>query len=87
MVSRKHKAKMNEMLISLYVQDNIKEMLDELSDEYGVPKSQIMSYAMLAMKYRVSKAIDILPRYLVPSKAARWKNNLNLEQFEKDFGG
>ncbi len=86
MVSKKHKAKMNEMLLSLYVQDNIKEDLDILSDELGVPKSQIVSYALLAMKYRVSGAIDILPRYLVPSKSARWKSNLNLEQFEKDFG-
>jgi hypothetical protein len=87
LTSKKHNKRMNEKRVSLFFDDETKGLLNDLSTEWGVPKSQIVAYFLLAGAHNVNQARSILPRYLVPSESPVWNYNIDLEQFRKDLGG
>jgi hypothetical protein len=86
-LSKKQRQEMDEKRVTLYFDEKTRQDLQDLSDELGVPRSQIMAYFFLAGMNNFAQARALLPRYLVPSKAARWQFNIDLERFREDLGG
>jgi hypothetical protein len=86
MSSRKHKERRQRRRIELSLDEDVKEMLSDLSIELGVSQSQIMQFFFLTGIKNVSKARSLLPTYLEPSKAPMWQYRIDFDRLKKDFG-
>lgn len=84
-MSKKHERDMNERRVSLFFDDETKALLNDLSQELGVPKSQIAAFFLLAGAANISQARSVLPRYLVPSRSPVWQYTIDLDRFRKDL--
>lgn len=62
-----------------------KDRLKTMSDNMGIPQSQIVTF-FLVYGFR---AVDLekvdLSNYLIPSLSPIWDHNLNIEQFKQDL--
>jgi hypothetical protein len=85
LTSKKHNKRMNEKRVTLYFDDATKELLNDLSEELGVPKSQLMAYFLLTGVSNMGQARALLPRYLVPSESPVWRYNIDLNKLREDL--
>jgi len=85
MVSKKHRQQENARKVTLFLNNAERELLSELSEEMGIPQSQLMAFFLVTGNAGLANAKALLPRYLYPSKAARWKYNINLDQLKEDY--
>ena len=77
---------MAEKRLTLFLTEEVRELLTELSTEYGVPKSQLVAYFVLTGVSNAAQAGARLPGYLVPSESPVWQHNIDLERVKKDLG-
>jgi hypothetical protein len=86
MTSRKHREKRKQRRIELSLDDDVKKMLRDLSQELGVSQSQIMQFFFLTGINNVSAARSLLPKYLEPSEAPMWQYRINFDRLRQDLG-
>ena len=77
--------RMAKMRKSLFMSPEVKQLLRDMSVEFGVTESQLVSFFIVAVAAGVDKQIkSLIPRYLVESDSPAWRYNLNVEQFRID---
>ena len=86
MTSRKHKKWRKQRRIELSFDEDVKDMLRDLSQELGVSQSQIMQFFFLTGINNVSAARSLLPKYLEPSEAPMWQYRINFDRLKRDLG-
>lgn len=86
MASRKHKERLKARRVEIFVDEDIKEAINALSDEFGVSRSQLYQYFAMMGLNNVKDATKLLSRYLEPSEAPMWQHRINFERLRKDLG-
>jgi hypothetical protein len=86
MPSKRQKKEMDARRLTIYWDDELRNELADLSEEMGIPQSQILAFYFITGNAGLNNARQMLPRYLVPSGAARWKWNIDLDRLKEDFG-
>ncbi len=86
MTSRKHKNWRKQRRTELSFDEDVKEMLRDLSQEIGVSQSQIMQFFFLTGINNVGQARSLMSRYLEPSEAPMWQYRINFDRFKRDLG-
>lgn len=86
MPSKKHQDRSKKRRIQLEIDSDVKDVIQGLSDEYGVSKSMLYQYfAMVGIK-NASQSLALLPKYLEASNAPMWRSRINFERLRKDLG-
>ena len=80
MTSKKQQQKRQARRLQLDIDEDVKKMLKDMSDEWGVSQSQIVQF------FLVTGDINQISRYLEPSDAPMWKYRINFDQLKRDLG-
>lgn len=86
MTSKKHRDRLKARRIELYIDEEVKDAIRDLSEELGVSQSQLYQYFAITGLNNVSAAMKSLPRYLEKSQAPMWEHTINFERLFKDLG-
>ena len=86
MASKKHRDRLKARRIELFIDQEVKNAIKDLSEELGVSQSQLYQYFAVTGLNNVSAALNSLPRYLEKSRAPMWEHTINFERLYKDLG-
>lgn len=86
MASRKHRERLKARRIELFIDEEVKEEIKTLSEEFGVSQSQLYQYFAITGLNNMPTALRALPRYLEKSPAPMWEHSINFERLRKDLG-
>ena len=80
MTSKKQQQKRQARRLQLDIDEDVKKILKDMSDEWGVSQSQIVQFFLL------TGDINQISQYLEPSDAPMWKYRINFDQLKRDLG-
>jgi len=80
MSSKKQQKRRQARRLQLDIDEDVKQMLRDLSDEWGVSQSQIVQF------FIITGDINQLSRYLEPSDAPMWQYRINFDRLKRDLG-
>ena len=82
-LSRKQREKRKQTRVELDFKPAVKKMFKDMSDEMGVPMSQLVQFfALVGLK----DGQKLLPRYLEPAESPAWQQRINFDRLIKDLG-
>ena len=81
-LSRKQREKRKQTRVELDFKPSVKKMFKDMSDELGIPMSQLVQFFALV---GLEQGQRVLERYLEPAESPAWQQRINFERLLRDL--
>lgn len=81
-LSKKQREKRKQTRVELDFKPSVKKMFKDMSDELGVPMSQLVQFFALV---GLEQGQRVLGRYLEPSDSPAWQQRINFDRLLQDL--